>query len=86
MDDDGFVLWESRAIASYLVRQYAEDDSLYPKNPQLKALVDQRLYFDATTLWPRIRAITVWNFFDFYKFIYFIFIVWCVVFGREDYF
>lgn len=59
LDDNGFVLWESRAIAGYLVRQYAKDDSLYPKNPQLKALVDQRLYFDACTLWPRIRVITV---------------------------
>lgn len=57
LDDNGFVIWESRAIASYLVRQYGKDDSLYPRNPQSKALVDQRLYFDCSTLWPRIRAI-----------------------------
>nr|APC23399.1 GSTd6 [Liposcelis entomophila] len=57
LDDNGFILWESRTIATYLVRQYGKDDTLYPKNPQLKALVDQRLYFDCDTLWPRIRAI-----------------------------
>ncbi|KAL0272557.1 UNVERIFIED_CONTAM: hypothetical protein PYX00_005485 [Menopon gallinae] len=57
LDDNGFVLWESRAIAGYLAKQYGKDDSLYPQNPQLKAVVDQRLYFDCTTLYPRLRAI-----------------------------
>ncbi|KAH8236716.1 hypothetical protein KR026_008911 [Drosophila bipectinata] len=44
--DDGFVLWESRAIAAYLVEKYGKDDSLYPKDPQKQAVVNQRLYFD----------------------------------------
>lgn len=43
----------SRAILGYLVEQYAKDDSLYPKNPKKRAVVNQMLYFDATTLYQR---------------------------------
>lgn len=53
IDDNGFILWESRAILAYLVNAYGKDDSLYPKNPRLRALVDQRLNFDLGTLYPR---------------------------------
>lgn len=54
-----FVLWESRAIASYLVSTYGKDDSLYPKDIKARSIVDQRLHFDIGTLYPRIRAICV---------------------------
>ncbi|CAD1480557.1 unnamed protein product, partial [Heterotrigona itama] len=40
-----------RAIITYLANQYGKDDSLYPKDPKKRALVDQRLYFDACTLY-----------------------------------
>ncbi|XP_053605296.1 glutathione S-transferase 1 isoform X2 [Plodia interpunctella] len=53
MDDNGFILWESRAIMAYFVNAYGRDDSLYPKNPRLRAVVDQRLNFDIGTLFPR---------------------------------
>ncbi|CAD7079718.1 unnamed protein product [Hermetia illucens] len=57
MDDDGFVLWESRAIAQYLVESKAPDSGLYPSDIQERALTNQRLYFDLGTLYTRIRAI-----------------------------
>ncbi|XP_072758721.1 glutathione S-transferase 1-1-like isoform X1 [Anoplolepis gracilipes] len=52
IDDNGFYLWESRAIMKYLANQYGKDDSLYPKDPKKRALIDQRLDFDLGTLYP----------------------------------
>ncbi|KAG8306137.1 hypothetical protein J6590_054266 [Homalodisca vitripennis] len=45
IDDNGFILWESRAIMTYLVSKYGKDDSLYPKDLQQRAIVDQRLHY-----------------------------------------
>ncbi|XP_049871075.1 glutathione S-transferase D7-like isoform X3 [Pectinophora gossypiella] len=57
MDDNGFILWESRAIIAYLANAYGKDDSLYPKNPRLRAIVDQRLNFDIGTLFQRYMQV-----------------------------
>lgn len=59
IDDNGFCLWESRAIAQYLVETKAPGSALFPIDPAQRALVNQRLYFDAGTMYPRIRAICV---------------------------
>ncbi|CAH2042127.1 unnamed protein product, partial [Iphiclides podalirius] len=57
LDDDGFILWESRAIACYLADKYGKDDTIYPKDLKKRALVHQRLHFDSSSLYVKIRAI-----------------------------
>ncbi|XP_055296431.1 glutathione S-transferase 1-1-like [Sitodiplosis mosellana] len=49
--DDGFAVWESRAIMVYLVEQYGKTRILYPSDPKARAVVNQRLYFDLGTLY-----------------------------------
>lgn len=51
IDDNGLILWESRVIMQYLVERYARNDSLYPKDPKKRGIVDQRLYFDIDRLY-----------------------------------
>lgn len=51
IDDDGFYLWESRAIMTYLVNKHSPSNSLYPKDPKKRALVDMMLNFDQGTLY-----------------------------------
>jgi glutathione S-transferase len=46
--DGELILCESKAIGQYLADQYGTDDSLYPKDPTERALVNQRLFFDVT--------------------------------------
>ncbi|XP_014365813.2 glutathione S-transferase 1 [Papilio machaon] len=57
LDDDGFILSESRAIACYLADKYGTDDSIYPKDIKKRAIVNQRMYFDCSTLLVKMRAI-----------------------------
>lgn len=60
LDDDGFILTESRAIAIYLVEKYFPDGHpLYPKDMKQRARINQMLQFDCCTLYPRIRMIQV---------------------------
>lgn len=66
--DGDFILWESRAIALYLIEGKMPDSSLYPKDVKKRALVNQRLYFDAGTLYKRIRDICV-GYNSYYEFI-----------------
>ncbi|KAF7400774.1 hypothetical protein HZH66_005958 [Vespula vulgaris] len=57
IQDNDFVLWDSHAIAAYLVEKYAADDSLYPKDPQQRATLWQRLIFDASVLFHILKRI-----------------------------
>ncbi|CAL7932949.1 unnamed protein product [Xylocopa violacea] len=54
VDDGGFILCESRPIMGYLVSKFAKNDSLYPKDPKKRGLVDQMLYFDIGTLYENM--------------------------------
>ncbi|XP_077263834.1 glutathione S-transferase 1-1-like [Temnothorax americanus] len=54
MVDDDLKLSESRAIMAYLADQYGQDDTLYPRNPEARALINQRLYFDLGSLYASV--------------------------------
>ena len=67
LQDDDLVLWESAAILRYLCASHA-DDSLWPKEPRARALVDMWAEwgknercnaFTVPILWPRVRTAAV---------------------------
>ncbi|XP_046960269.1 glutathione S-transferase 1-like [Vanessa cardui] len=57
LEDDDFIIHDSHAIMMYISDKYGKDDSLYPKDLQKRALVNQQLFFD-TLLFYRTRSIT----------------------------
>nr|AAC35245.1 glutathione S-transferase isozyme 3 [Plutella xylostella] len=58
LEDGDLILHDSHAIVTYLVDKYGKSDALYPKDVKKRAQVDQKLYLDATILFPRLRAVT----------------------------
>lgn len=57
--DGDFVLAESRAILAYLVNSKKAGSDLYPSDPKARALVDQRLYYDATNVFEKLATLVV---------------------------
>jgi glutathione S-transferase len=56
VDDDGFSLFESRAISAYLASKRPER-GLCPDAPKLRGLVDQWSYWQALQLGPALQAV-----------------------------
>lgn len=57
--DGDFVLNESRAILAYLVNSTKPGDALYPLEAKKRAVIDSRLYYDATVFFPNLLAVIV---------------------------
>ncbi len=57
LDDDGFTLFESRAINTYLASKRPER-GLYPDDPKRRAVVDQWSYWQAIHLGPAMQTVT----------------------------
>ncbi|KAG5682605.1 hypothetical protein PVAND_011948 [Polypedilum vanderplanki] len=52
--DDDFIVCDSHAICLYLIEKYAKNDKLYPKDDiALRTKINDRLFFDASFLFPR---------------------------------
>jgi len=56
IDDDGFVLWEVGAILNYIVSTREGGKYLRPESPKERAICDQWLYWEGTTLTPDLIA------------------------------
>ncbi|XP_013166326.1 PREDICTED: glutathione S-transferase 1-like [Papilio xuthus] len=56
LQDDDFYVWDSHAIAVYLLTKYSKNTTLYPSDPKQRAIIDQRLHFDTGILFPSLRG------------------------------
>ncbi|CRK99146.1 CLUMA_CG012508, isoform A [Clunio marinus] len=54
LDDDGFLLSEHIAISQYLCDKYAPNASIFPQDPNVRALITQRMCFNMAYLYPPI--------------------------------
>ena len=56
IDDDGFVVWESNVIVRYLAARYGPG-TLYPMDTRERAITDQWMDWQQTTLGPELRVV-----------------------------
>ncbi|KAF5279730.1 hypothetical protein FQA39_LY05420 [Lamprigera yunnana] len=52
LDDDGTIIWDSSAINIYLVSKYGKNSTFYPENYKQRAIINQRLFYNAETVFP----------------------------------
>lgn len=52
--DKDFVLWESRSICLYLAEKFDHDGVIFPKEPEVRGKIYQRLFFDLGTLYKQL--------------------------------
>ncbi|KAJ7641846.1 glutathione S-transferase [Roridomyces roridus] len=58
IDDDGFILYESRAICRYLADKYADQGPpLYPRGPKERALVEQAASVESANFFSPVMQI-----------------------------
>lgn len=59
IEDGDLILADSHAIITYLVSKYGADKraQLYPSDLNARAIIDQRMYFEASIVFPMFRAI-----------------------------
>ncbi|XP_077297646.1 glutathione S-transferase 1-like [Arctopsyche grandis] len=68
LDDNGFLLGESNAILQYICDKYKPDSELYPKDPQVRSIVNHRLCFNLSTYYKYISEYTMAPiFFDYQR-------------------
>ncbi|XP_077551291.1 glutathione S-transferase 4-like [Haemaphysalis longicornis] len=67
LDDDGFILYESSAICTYLCNKFKPASSLNPSCPKSRAMVDQILATITSTIQPHYFAFFKPRFFDLKK-------------------
>nr|QGZ00474.1 glutathione S-transferase epsilon1 [Glyphodes pyloalis] len=56
--DGDLILHDSQAILMYLADTYGNNSALYPKEVKQRALVNQKLFFNSSVLFPRLRNVT----------------------------
>jgi glutathione S-transferase len=57
--NDDLILTEPRAIMSYLVDLKCNDNAIYPRDLKKRALIDQRMFYDAAVVYPTVIKIIV---------------------------
>lgn len=55
VEEDGSVIWDSHAINIYLCENYGKNQNLYPEDDAKRALINQRLFFDASMVFPLVQ-------------------------------